>query len=71
MYTARLTFHVTLDGSPDEDAARLALAHRLRQLADDLERGASPAPGGAADGCALCWYVDRLADLGGRGAGGG
>lgn len=61
MYTVKLTVQVTLTGSPDEDAARLALAERLRVLADDLERRARPAPGGAADGCGACWYVDQLA----------
>ena len=62
MYTVKLTVQVTLTGSPDEDAARLALAERLRTLADDLEREARPAPGGAADGCGWCWYVDQLED---------
>jgi len=60
MYTTKLTLTVTLPGSPDEDAARLALADRL-------EREARPAPGGAArglwqrgDGCGFCWTVDQL-----------
>ena len=61
MYTVKLNVQLTLSGSPDEDAARLALAERLRALADDLEHNARPAPSGAADGCAACWYVDQLA----------
>ncbi len=60
MYAARITLTIRLEGSPDDAAARLTLARRLRQMADDLERDARPAPDGGADGCAWCWYVDQL-----------
>ncbi len=63
MYHARLTVTVNWQGSPDDDAARLALAQKLREVADRLEKDARPAPAGAADGCGLCWYVDQLSRL--------